>query len=69
MQSEENLALSHFQTALDLFAAGEGMMRLKLTRSDPTMTANEVEDLLVDWLRQRPGAERGDCPGPSRAAR
>ena len=45
------------------------MMRLKLTRDNPTLTAAEVEELLVDWLRQRPGAERGDCPGTSRAAR
>jgi hypothetical protein len=53
---------------MDLFTAGEGMMRLKLARDNPTLTADEVEELLTTWLRQRPGAERGDCPGPSRPA-
>jgi hypothetical protein len=54
---------------MDLFMAGEGMMRLKLARDNPTLTADEVEKLLTKWLRQRPGAERGDCPGPSRPVR
>ena len=67
MQHKENLVSSRFRTAMDLFAAGEGMMRLKLARDNPTLTADEVEKLLTKWLRQRPGAERGDCPGPSRA--
>ena len=69
MQSKGNLVLSRFQTTMDLFAAGEGMMRLKLARDNPTLGVEEVEKLLAEWLRQRPGAERGDCPGPSRMAR
>ena len=69
MQGKENLALSRFRTAMDLFAAGESMMRLKLARDNPTLDAKAVEKLLVEWLRHRPGAERGDCPGPSRMAR
>ncbi|MGB6853647.1 MAG: hypothetical protein WBG49_13780 [Thermoanaerobaculia bacterium] len=60
---------SRFRSAMDLFAAGEDMMRLKLARDNPTLPLGEVEKLLTDWIRQRPGAERGDCPGPSRAAR
>jgi len=54
---------------MDLFAAGEDMMRLKLARDHPALAADEVEQLLLGWLRRRPGAERGDCPGPSRAPR
>ena len=50
---------------MDLFAAGEGMMRLKLARDNPALSADEVEKLLTKWLRHRPGAEQGDCPGPS----
>lgn len=69
MQSREDLASSRFRTAMDLFAAGEAMMRLKLARDNPALGVGDVEQLLVEWLRQRPGAERGDCPGPSRAAR
>ena len=54
---------------MDLFGAGEEMMRLKLARENPALGADEIEKLLTKWLRQRPGAERGDCPGPSRAFR
>ncbi len=54
---------------MDLFAAGEDMMRLKLRRDHPTLADSEVEKLLLEWLRQRPGAERGDCSGPHPAAR
>jgi hypothetical protein len=53
---------------MDLFAAGEEMMRLKLARDNPDLAADEVERLLAEWLRQRPGAERGDGPGTSHAA-
>lgn len=68
MKAKETLLSSRFQTAMDLFAAGEEMMRLKLARDNPTLAADEVETLLIEWLRLRPGAERGDCPGPSREA-
>lgn len=68
MEHTENLESSRFRTAMDLFAAGEAMMRLKLARDNPTLAADEIEELLTRWLRQRPGAERGDCPGPSRPA-
>jgi hypothetical protein len=68
MDHTESLESSRFRTAMDLFAAGEAMMRLKLARANPALTADEIEELLTRWLRQRPGAERGDCPGPSRPA-
>ena len=45
------------------------MMRLKLARDNPTLGVEAVEKLLVEWLRKRPGAERGDCPASSRMAR
>jgi hypothetical protein len=69
MQGKDYLASSRFRTAMDLFAAGEDMMRLKLARENPTLAADEVEKLLIEWLRRRPGAELGDCPGPPRTAR
>lgn len=56
-----------FRTAMDLYAAGEAMMRLKLTRQHPGLGVEEIEGLLVAWLQHRPGAERGDCPGIPRA--
>ena len=69
MKPQNILLSSRFRTAMDLFAAGEDMMRLKLARDNPTLATSEVEALLLAWLRRRPGAERGDCPGPSRAVR
>jgi hypothetical protein len=66
VQDQDKVASSRFQTAMDLFAAGEEMMRLKLARDNPTLSADEVEKLLLAWLWHGPGAERGDCPGPSR---
>ena len=69
MNRKDDTASSRLRTAMDLFAAGEDMMRLKLARDNPALDADEIERLLAQWLRQRPGAERGDRPGPPRAAR
>ena len=69
MNRTEGEVFSRFRTAMDLFAAGEKMMRLKLARDNPSLDSEEIEKLLANWLRWRPGAERGDCPGPARAAR
>jgi len=52
-----------FRTALDLFAAGLEMMRQTLRRQHPQAEEEEIERWLADWLRERPGAEGGDCPG------
>ena len=53
---------------MDLFVAGEEMMRLKLKRDHPSLATDEIEQLLLEWLLRRPGAELGDCPGASRVA-
>jgi hypothetical protein len=58
---EETVERLHL--ALDLFAAGEAMMRQNLRRRFPTATAAEIENRLLDWLSERPGAEFGDAPG------
>lgn len=49
--------------ALELFAAGEAMMRQNLRRRFPAASAEEIEDRLVAWLSERPGAESGDGAG------
>lgn len=56
-------AVERFHLALELFAAGEAMMRQNLVRRFPTASAAEIEDRLVAWLRERPGAEIGDAIG------
>ena len=56
-------AAERLRLALDLFAAGESLMRQNLRRKFPAATASEIESLLAAWLRERPGAEEGDASG------
>ena len=46
-----------------MFATGEALMRQRLRREHPELTAGEIEDRLIEWLRVRPGAETGDASG------
>ena len=52
-----------FRGTLDLFQTGIDLMRQNLRRRHPEATDEEIERLLRKWLRERPGAEAGDCPG------
>jgi Rv0078B-related antitoxin len=52
-----------FRMTLDLFDTGLDLMRQNLRRSHPEAGVEEVERLLRGWLRDRPRAEAGDCPG------
>jgi hypothetical protein len=52
-----------YQMLLDLFAAGEEIMRQNLRRTFPTATPEEIEHHLLVWLHERPGAEHGDAVG------
>ena len=49
--------------ALDLFEAGEAMMRQNLRRRFPSASTEEIEERLAAWLSERPGAEYGDAVG------
>lgn len=49
--------------ALDMFELGEQIMRARLRREHPEWTDAQVQDGIRTWLRTRPGAEFGDCPG------
>lgn len=61
--SSESLLAERLQTALDLYEAGEQLMRENLRRQHPEAGEAEIERLLDAWLRERPGAEHGDAPG------
>ncbi len=52
-----------FRTTLDLFNTGLDLMRQNLRRTHPQANQEEIDDRLRQWLRERPGAESGDCPG------
>jgi len=57
------VAAKRLRLALDLYEAGEKLMRANLRRRHHTASDSEIETLLRDWLAQRPGAEHGDSPG------
>ncbi|HEV8581748.1 MAG TPA: hypothetical protein VGX68_21990 [Thermoanaerobaculia bacterium] len=60
---DPSLAARRFRTALDLFEAGVEMMRQNLRRRYPDASEQEIKERLGQWLRERPGAEYGDCEG------
>jgi hypothetical protein len=51
------------RTALALFDDGVALMRQNLRRRHPELSADDIDRLLGDWLRTRPGAEHGDAVG------
>jgi hypothetical protein len=51
-------AAARLRLALDLYQAGEELMRQKLRREHPEATGDAIERLLDEWLATRPGAER-----------
>jgi hypothetical protein len=51
------------RTALELFESGVAIRRETLKREHPAESDAEIEERLRQWLRQRPGAEDGDCVG------
>ena len=61
--SEREDAAERLRLAFDLFAAGEAMMRQNLRRRFPGASDREIEDHLLAWLAERPGAEHGDAAG------
>jgi hypothetical protein len=52
-----------FRTTLDLFNTGLDLMRQNLRRTHPEANDDEIDLRLRQWLRERPGAESGDCVG------
>jgi len=56
-------AAERLRLALDLYATGEDIMRQNLRRRHPDATGEEIERLIIEWLRRRPGAEHGDSAG------
>ena len=64
MTEEERLeVMDKMRLALDLYEIGEAMMRQNLRRQFPEASEERIEELLVEWLRRRPGAEHGDAVG------
>jgi len=56
-------AVDAFRATLDLFQTGIDVMRQNLRRRHPEAADGEIEQLVHEWLLERPGAEAGDCAG------
>lgn len=54
---------ARLRIAIDLFGVGEQMIRTRLRREHPQWSEEQVQAAVEQWLRERPGAEFGDCPG------
>jgi hypothetical protein len=61
-----SLAAERFRIVLDLFEAGVRLRRETLRRTHPGLAPDRLEELLAEWLRDRPAARDGD--GPSRSS-
>ncbi|NLG23154.1 MAG: hypothetical protein GX555_17175 [Actinomycetales bacterium] len=59
----ESTPAARLRIALDLHDLGEQMMRARLSRKHPEWTEAQLQAAIEEWLRRRPGAEFGDCPG------
>lgn len=63
MPSTSPSVAAAFRTTLDLFDTGVELMSQNLRRRHPEATDDVIEQLLHEWLHDRPGATGGDCPG------
>ncbi len=62
--SEESAA-DRLRLALDLYEAGEAMLRGRLRREHPDDDEAALDRRVTEWRLRRPGAEFGDYPGPA----
>ena len=58
-----DVIVERVRTALDLFRVGIDMMEQRLKRKHPAAHPDEIQRMLIDWIRARPGAEHGDAVG------
>jgi hypothetical protein len=60
---EVELAAGRLLVALDMYEAGEELLRQRLRRRFPTDDEAAIEARIEQWLATRPGAEEGDAAG------
>jgi len=56
-------AAERLRLALDLYAAGEALMRQRLRRMNPDADDSAIEERLRAWLGHQAGTEAGDAVG------
>lgn len=56
--------VTRMRVAFDLADFASQMKRQQFRRKNPGATEAELDRLMVQWYRTRPGAEYGDASGP-----
>jgi hypothetical protein len=56
-------AAEHLEDALELADLAERMVHARLRREHPEWSNDELEEQVLVWLHERPGAEHGDAEG------
>jgi hypothetical protein len=56
-------AAEQLEDALELADLAERMVRARLRREHPEWSDREVDERVLAWLHERPGAEHGDAEG------
>lgn len=56
-------AAEHLEDALELADLAERMVRARLRREHPEWGDDELDERVLGWLHERPGAEHGDAEG------
>ena len=56
-------AAANLEDALELADLAERMVRARLRREHPEWSDGELEERVLAWLHERPGAEHGDADG------
>ena len=62
MSAEE--AAARLLQACELHDLGVQLQWTRLRREHPGWSGDQIESAVLTWLRDRPGAEFGDFPGP-----
>lgn len=56
-------AAERLEDALELADLAERMVRARLRREHPELSDHELDERVLAWLHERPGAETGDAEG------
>jgi Rv0078B-related antitoxin len=57
-------AAARLRLAVDMADFGIDLQRQNLRRRHPDASEREIDELLDQWLLERPGAPEGDCAPP-----
>ena len=63
---DQSVRVARLREALRMHDEGVALMRQNLRRRHADASDEAIEEMLLAWLRERPGAEHGDGEGRPR---